>query len=177
MMTKKTTTGNPLIEAYIRELDLALTGSDPSEQAETITAVRSHLDQALSTDASAEETKKVLHELGSPDDIAAAMTPVPQAVADGRTPSDPFALTTLVTSILSMVILMPFAYFAVPLAIGSLVGAGFHLKAPQANKPLTRAAIVVSALVLAIALVMALTLVAVGDPTIGTPAPGVPLEP
>ncbi|GAA3880063.1 hypothetical protein GCM10022381_22910 [Leifsonia kafniensis] len=177
MMAKKTTTGNSLVDAYIRELELALTGCDPRERAETIVAVQSHLDQALSADASDGETKRVLLELGSPADIAGAMTPAPQMETNGRKPSDPFALTALVTSILSMVILIPFFYFAIPLALGTLVAAGFHLKAAQANKPLTRAAIVVSALVLAVALVVGLTLVAVGDPIADMPAPAVPLEP
>lgn len=177
MKTTKTTTGNPLVDAYIRELDLALTGSDAREHAETIASVRSHLDQTLPSDASAEKTKKVLKELGSPADIAAAMTPAPEADSNGPTPNDPFAWTALAASVLSLVILIPFIYFAIPLALASLVGAGFHFRAPRANKPLTRAAIIVAALTLVIALVLALILIAVGDPTIGTPAPAVPLEP
>lgn len=175
-MAKKATTGNSLVDAYIRELELALTGCDPRERAETIVAVQSHLDQALSADASAEETERVLLELGSPADIAGAMTPAPQMVTNGRRPSDPFALTAMVTSILSMVFLIPFFYFAIPLALGTLVAAGFHLKAAQANKPLTRAAIVVSALVLAVALVVALTLVAVSGTVTDGPVTVVPLE-
>lgn len=177
MMAKKSTTVNSLVDAYVRELELALTGCDPRERAETIDAVQSHLDQALSADASAEETHRVLLELGSPADIAGAMTPALQVQTEGQRTSDPFAMTALVTSILSLVILLPFFYVAIPLALGTLVAAGFHLKATQANKPLTRAAIVVSALVLVVVLVVALTLVPADDPTISTPAPAVPLEP
>lgn len=176
MTTKKTMSGSPLVDAYIQELEIALTGSDPREKEETIIAVRSHLEQALSMDSSAEEITKVLHELGNPNEIAAAMTPGPQAATNEQTPNDPFAWTALAVSALSLVILVPFSYFAIPLAFASLVGAGFHFRAPRANKPLTRAAIIVAALTLVIALMLALTLVAAGEPTIGTPPHGVPLE-
>lgn len=67
-MTSHTT--HPLTAAWLRDLELLLHGIDPGERAEVLAGVHEHLDGSLRPDASDDEVRRVLADLGSPQSVA-----------------------------------------------------------------------------------------------------------
>ncbi|GAB3067041.1 HAAS signaling domain-containing protein [Pedococcus soli] len=63
-------TTHPLTEAWLRDLELLLHGIDPGERAEVLAGVREHLDGSLPPDASDDDVRRVLTDLGSPQSVA-----------------------------------------------------------------------------------------------------------
>ena len=66
---------HPLVDNYLQDLNRALLGADPRERADTVAAIREHLDQALTDSSSSADVNQVLQDLGSVEMIAAEVTP------------------------------------------------------------------------------------------------------
>ncbi|GII99936.1 hypothetical protein CLV28_3014 [Sediminihabitans luteus] len=81
--------GAALVAQYLDDLERALADADPAERAETVTAVRDHLEDALGTRPPLDDARDVIAGLGPVELIAGAATPF--AAAHG---SDPRARTT-----------------------------------------------------------------------------------
>ncbi|MFW5469261.1 HAAS signaling domain-containing protein [Knoellia sp. CPCC 206435] len=75
-----TPVSHPLVDAYLRDLDRLLHGVDPGERAEVLAGVHEHLEVSLGPDASDDDVRRTLAELGSPQSVA------DEAYA-GRTPT------------------------------------------------------------------------------------------
>lgn len=63
-------TTHPLVDAYLRDLELLLHGVEPGERAEVLAGVREHLDGRLAPDADDTSVRAALSELGPPQAIA-----------------------------------------------------------------------------------------------------------
>ena len=63
-------TTHPLVDAYLRDLELLLRGVEPSERAEVLAGVREHLDGRLGADARDADVRQALDALGPPQHIA-----------------------------------------------------------------------------------------------------------
>lgn len=85
-------TAHPLVEAYLRDLELLLRGVDLGERAEVLAGVREHLEARLGTDTSEDAVRAALAELGPPQAIAdeayGARTAAP--VLPARRPPSPW---------------------------------------------------------------------------------------
>ena len=127
---------HPMVEAYLADLDRALSGSDPREHAETMSAIREHLADAIAPDATAEQVRHALDELGPVETIAASTTQ--STSTPGRPGIDGLAISALI----------------------ALVTGIAHLRTTRQGKPLAWAAVVISALTLVTSLVLAMTLLA-----------------
>lgn len=65
-----TPVSHPLVGAYLRDLELLLHGIEPGERAEVLAGVHEHLDVSLGPDASDDDVRRALAELGSPQAVA-----------------------------------------------------------------------------------------------------------
>ena len=77
-------TTHPLTGAWLRDLELLLHGIDPGERAEVLAGVREHLDGSLPPEATDDDVRRVLADLGSPQavaDEAYAGRPAPTSAA------------------------------------------------------------------------------------------------
>lgn len=61
---------HPLVSSYLRDLEMLLHGVDPVERADVLGGVREHLDASLIPEASDDDVRAVLAELGSPHAVA-----------------------------------------------------------------------------------------------------------
>ena len=149
---------HPMVEAYLADLDRALSGSDPREHAETMSAVREHLADAIVLDATAEQVRHALDELGPVEAIAAGTTRA--APSPERAGIDGLAISTLIAAAAGMLLLVPLPFIGAPLALIALITGIAHLRSTRQGKPLAWAAIVISTLTLVTSLVLAMTLLA-----------------
>jgi hypothetical protein len=138
----------PLVEAYLADLDRALQGAEPRERAETVAAVREHTREALLLHGSDDETvRRVLHELGPVDSIA-AVAATDAAGQEAEVPLSDHLL--LVLSIASLVL------FLVPLfSVGAAVWAAVRLRRGDGDRPRQKTALTI-ALVALLAFLLAL---------------------
>lgn len=152
-------THHPLVDAYLADLDRSLAGADPRERAETLAAVREHIDEALQERPDA--VREVLAELGPVDAIAASTTPAPAPRTPSRLPA-----VTLLVAVVGLAVLVVNPFVAVPLALTALVLAVVQLRRHRPRPALSWAALVVAAATLLAAALLALTLLpaGVGDP-------------
>ena len=109
---------DPLVAAYLSDLEWALSSADQQERVDTIAAVREHLTDALGgDDADAEPTtdavRTVLDELGSVEQIAASASPAsaPPASAPRRS----FLQATVAVSIVGLVVTLLLVVFSLAL--------------------------------------------------------------
>lgn len=161
----------PMVEAYLEELDRALVGTDPREHAETMAAIREHLADALPIDASSARVRQVLDELGSVDTIAGSVThPDESAVADGNGIA-PVALVSLACALAGAVFLVPLPFAGVSLALIALVAGVAHLRSTQRGRQLAWVGVIIATVTLLVALVFALTLLSDGADTAPRPDP------
>ncbi len=167
---------HPLVQAYLADLDRALTGSDPREHQDTLDAVREHLLEALGESPSSQEVRAVLAGLGSVDAIAAGTTsagaaPTVTVVQPGPAPTrpDPGSVVALVTAVVAVLTLFLSPFVALPLAVVALVVAIVRLRTPAARTALAWSAAAVAGATLLLSLVLALLLVTVGE---SPPQPG-----
>jgi hypothetical protein len=82
-------TTHPLVDAWLRDLELLLHGIDPGERAEVLAGVHEHLDGSLPSDANDDDVRRVLADLGSPQSVADeayAGRPVPASPTLGNQP-------------------------------------------------------------------------------------------
>ena len=63
-------TTHPLVDAYLRDLELLLHGIEPGERAEVLAGVHEHLGSRLGTDSDDTSVRAALAELGPPQAIA-----------------------------------------------------------------------------------------------------------
>lgn len=152
---------HPMVEAYLADLDRALSGSDHREHAETMSAVREHLTDAVSPDATAEQIRQALDELGPVETIAASMTQ--STPSPGRPGINGLAVCALITAAVSMLLLAPLPFISAPLALIALIAGIVHLRTSRRGRPLAWTAVVIAALTLVTSLVLAMTLLAVSN--------------
>jgi hypothetical protein len=110
-MTAPTT--HPLAAAYLRDLELLLHGVDPGERAEVLAGVREHLEGTTGPNASDDDVRAALAELGPP-----------QAIADeayaGRSPQ-----LAVVTTVVADRPRGTLSAVWVPIVVGGILGLGF----------------------------------------------------
>lgn len=130
----------PLVEAYLADLDRALSDADPRERAETLAAVREHAAESLARHGADDDpARRVLDELGSVDAIAAEATPAPAPAAPAAAPRTPAADVWLVVLAIASL-----ALFVVPVvAAAAVVWAAVRLRSGAGNRTLQRVALVV----------------------------------
>ena len=152
---------HPMVEAYLADLDRALSGSDPREHAETMSAVREHLTDAVPPDATAEQIRQALDELGPVETIAASTTQ--STPSPGRPGINGLAVCALITAAACMLFLAPLPFISAPLALIALIAGIVHLRTSRRGRPLAWTAVVIAALTLVTSLVLAMTLLAVSN--------------
>ena len=152
---------HPMVEAYLADLDRALSGSDPREHAETMSAIREHLADAIAPDATAEQVRHALDELGPVETIAASTTQ--STSTPGRPGIDGLAISALIAAAAGMLLLVPLPFIGAPLTLIALITGIAHLRTTRQGKSLAWTAVVISALTLAISLIFAITLLSVSN--------------
>ena len=125
---------HPMVEAYLADLDRALSGSDPREHAETMSAIREHLADAIAPDATAEQVRHALDELGPVETIAASTTQ--STSTPGRPGIDGLAISALIAAAAGMLLLVPLPFIGAPLTLIALVTGIAHLRTTRQGKPL-----------------------------------------
>ncbi len=154
---------HPLVAAYLNDLERALSSADQQERIDTITAVREHLTDALAvddaqggnTEATTEQVRAALDELGSVEQIASAATPASATVAlappaEQKQEGGWAAPALLATSIVSLVL----PIFGALLAIGCLVTAVVLLRGDAPRRGMLQATVAVSIVTLLITAVL-----------------------
>jgi len=154
---------HPMVEAYLADLDRALSASDPREHAETMSAVREHLTDAIAPDATTEQVRRALDELGPVEAIAASTTQSTPPPTPERAGIDGLAISALIAAAAGMLLLVPLPFIGAPLALIALITGIAHLRTTRQGKPLAWTAVVISALTLAISLIFAITLLSVSN--------------
>lgn len=163
-MTMATTHKNPVVAAWLSDLERALDGKDPHERAETLVTIREHLDQALTDATTPQDVDEILRRLGSVESIAADVAPnEPPATA---TPS-PWSALALGLALLSVLLLLPLPFVAAPLALIALTLSVLALRRPGGRRTAELIAVTLATVTLVAAAVMVLGMV---DPS-HTPAP------
>lgn len=151
---------HPMAEAYLADLDRALSSSDPHERAETMSAVREHLADAVTPDATAEQVRRVLDELGPVEVIAASTTQSAPSPTPERGGIDGLAISSIIAAVAGMLLLVPAPFIGVPLALIALIAGIVHLRSARRGRSLAWSAVAVAALTLTMAIVAAMTLLA-----------------
>ncbi|GAA4110929.1 hypothetical protein GCM10022415_04900 [Knoellia locipacati] len=117
-MTPATT--HPLAAAWLRDLELLLHGVDPGERAEVLAGVHEHLDASLRRDASEDDVRRVLTELGSPQSVADeayAGRPATVVVPSPRRPASPWtAVLATAGNAFALLLLLPLVTFGISAA-------------------------------------------------------------
>ncbi|QAY69253.1 HAAS signaling domain-containing protein [Xylanimonas protaetiae] len=144
----------PLVEAYLADLDRALTAADPRERAETLAAVREHVTESLALHGTDDDAvARVLADLGPVDAIAATATPLPGAPSPAR--GDGWLLVLAVAGLVG--------FWLPPLAIAALIWAIVRLRARTGTRSTQLAALWIAVASLAVAATAAAGLVAWTD--------------
>lgn len=165
---------HPMVEAYLADLDRALSGSDHREHAETMSAVREHLTDAAPPDATAEQIRQALDELGPVETIAASTTQ--STPSPGRPGTDRLAISALIAAVAGMLLLIPVPFIGAPLAFIALIAGIVHLRTSRQSRSLAWTAVVIAALTLVTSLVLAMTLLSVSSAREPGPRQGSPLS-
>lgn len=122
-------TTHPLVDAYLRDLELLLHGVEPGERAEVLAGVREHLDSSLAPDADDAAVRAVLDELGPPQAIAdEAYAGRPAPVATHGTPSRWQAVTASGLNALGLLLVAFTTFYA--LGPSSVVESGLLFALP-----------------------------------------------
>lgn len=153
-------TGHPMVEAYLAELETALADADLRERAETLAAVREHIDQALADPDADTSVPTVLERLGPVDVLATAASPAPRIEASS-TPAVP----VLLAAVGSFALFFLNPLFVVPAAGAVLVTSTILLRRrqlPHRDRTLLRAAAAVSGVALIIVAILSLSLLTAG---------------
>lgn len=153
MSTERTTMTSPLIEAYLTDLERALTEADPRERAETLATVREHIAESLGDAPTSASVEQTLAELGPVELIAAAATPATPATTPSSAPGTPdpdrwVAPVILIAAVVSVPLVVLNFLLAAPIALVCLVTAIFHLRRRPSQRGLLLATLVASALTL-----------------------------
>ena len=156
---------HPMVEAYLADLDRALSASDPREHAETMSAVREHLTDAIAPDATTEQVRRALDELGPVEAIAASTTQSTPPPSPGRPGTDRLAISALIAAAAGMLLLVPLPFIGAPLALIALITGIAHLRTTRQGKPLAWTAVVISALTLAMLMLAIIFLLPVSTTT------------
>lgn len=167
----------PLVVAYLSDLELALAGTDPQEREDTLAAVREHIEDALDgSPRDAATATAVLSGLGPVERIAATATP---AVAPPTTPADAASSSTwtstalLTCAVVSFIGVFVFPSVAAPVAVGTIVGAAILLRRGHGRTGFLRSSIAFSFVTLLIAALLAAFLLSSSsvDPIPSDPVP------
>lgn len=150
----------PLVAAYLADLDRALIGAHPQERADTLAAVREHLDAALDEDHDKEAALAVLADLGPVERIAASATPAAERPVP-KVDTDWTARALLTCALVALAIVWAVPWVAAPVAIGTLIMASVQVRRGSRRSGTIYASIVLSVVTLLVAAVMALVLLPV----------------
>jgi len=156
---------HPMVEAYLADLDRALSASDPREHAETMSAVREHLTDAIAPDATTEQVRRALDELGPVEAIAASTTQSTPTPTPERAGIDGLAISALIAAAAGMLLLVPLPFIGAPLALIALITGIAHLRTTRQGDPLAWTAVVISALTLAMLMLAIIFLLPVSTTT------------
>ncbi|WP_157984016.1 DUF1700 domain-containing protein [Nesterenkonia muleiensis] len=146
------TPGQQLAEAYLRDLERALSGTDPREREETLAEIEDQLRDAEAVDPQGAEVRRVIDRLGSVEAIAAVASPdehgtgTPAAVP-GRQ-KDWFVIGTTILSGVALVTTFLFFPVAAVIALVTFVLGIVQLFTSRMGKVLPVLSIVFSAIVL-----------------------------
>lgn len=171
---------HPMAEAYLADLDRALTGSDRREHIETMSAVREHLADVATPDAAPEQVRRALDDLGPVETIAASATQAagPQSVdgletgvrnggerrrvwGEGRRNAGEGQRNgtgALTAAVAGAILLVPAPLVGVPLAVVALVVGIASRGDGGRSRRLAWAAVAIAAMTLTATLVLALAL-------------------
>lgn len=139
---------HPLVEAYLADLDRALSGADPREREDAIAGVREHIESLLAEGQHDSTTvEAVLGQLGPVEQIASEATPAMHDTSGWPSTTGAILLGLSVLSAL-LALLIPFA--AVPLALGVGITAVMGARRANADKGLYWAALSLSAAALVV---------------------------
>lgn len=116
-----------LIGNYLQDLDRALLDADPRERADTVAAIREHIDQALTDSSSSTDVNQVLQDLGSVEMIAAGVTPAHSQEAPSDARLSRAASILLALGIISF-LTSPIFFISLPFAIVTIVWSIIALK-------------------------------------------------
>lgn len=151
-----------LIAAYLKDLDRALLTADPQERADTVEAVREHIEYRLGemSDPTSAEIQAILTDLGPVERIAGSATPASQTSA----PTDPgtgwlgpVALALAVVAFV-LVLLSPFVALALALSVTAFTLVALRRPAARKSWTLKAAAFVAtSAAIAAVVVTLGLT--------------------
>lgn len=137
-------------EAYLNDLDRALTAADPRERQETLTEVGEQLHEAVAEDNDGTQVRRTIQQLGSVDAIAAAATPAdpqPPAAPPGQ-PKDWFVIGTTIASGVAMVTTVVFFPLAAIMALVTFVLGIVQLFTSKMGRMLPALSIMMSTFVL-----------------------------
>ena len=163
---------HPLVDNYLQDLDRALLGADPRERADTVAAIREHIDQALTDSSSSADVNRVLQELGSVEMIAAEVTPaeVSSPAAQGVPRDSRVSKAASILLALGIVSLLtsPLFFVSLPFATVTLIWSIIAMRRQRklaANRTFEgsarlRAALVLSSLAIVISLLALIGLLA-----------------
>ena len=164
---------HPLVVAYLTDLDRVLAGTDPQERADTLAAIREHIEDALDgAEQDTATTMAVLAGLGPVERIAATATPASHSAPP--TPPTHGSHTWLPVVLLSCAAVSFILVFAVPwvaatVAVGTLVLAIMALRRGSDRAGLLRTSIVLSVGTIVVSALLVFFLLATSSPD---PVPG-----
>lgn len=168
-MTTSAPGTHPLVVAYLADLERALASTDPHERADTLAAIREHIEDAL--DGTPQDTAAataVLAGLGPVERIAATATPAAATaptIAPTSAPTHEWvSLALLACAVVSLALVLAAPWVATPIAVVTLVLAIIQLRRDTGREGLLRTSIVLSIATILISALLTLTLVATGSP-------------
>ena len=165
----------PLVVAYLADLERALAGTDPHERADTLAAIREHIEDALDgTTQDTAATMAVLAGLGPVERIAAtatpahtpAVAPTPTVAPTSAPTRERVSLALLGCAVASLALVFALPWVATPIAVVTLVVAIMQLRRHAGREGFLRTSVVLS-----IATILVSALLALGLFTTGSPAP------
>lgn len=168
MSTEKPNTTEPLARqlagAYLRDLERALSGTDPREREETLAEIEEQLRDAEAADPQGAEVRRVIDRLGSVEAIAAVASPGEHgtgtpAAAPARE-KDWFVIGTTILSGVALVTTFLVFPAAAVIALVTFVLGIVQLFTSRMGKMLPVLSIVVSGIVLAVAALVIIGLLA-----------------
>lgn len=166
-MTTSPHDAHPLVVAYLADLDRALAGTDPHERADTVAAIREHIDDAL--DGAPQDTATtmaVLADLGPVERIAATATPAAAALPVAPAPAPTHegrSMVLLGCAVFSLFLVFALPWVAAPIAVGTLIVTVLHLRRSGGGERYLRAAAVLSIATIIVAALLATLLLSTGD--------------
>lgn len=111
-----------LVDRYLTDLRAALADRHPREREETLAAVEERIEDVMQTDPDSAHVREVLQQLGSVDEIAASLTPMPVTQEETLdTTAKKLPVILIVVAVVSCALFLMQPLFGLPLAIAILL--------------------------------------------------------